>query len=804
MDGHFCAGTRSVRSLSLVIPAFNEEESIARAVREADEALTRLGCRYEILVVDDGSRDATAARVAAAAAVHPAVRLLSHSQNRGYGAALRTGFEAARYDRVTFTDADCQFHLDDLASLLPLTDYHPVAAGFRAHRQDTFLRRFYSWGYNRLVRALLGTRVRDCDCALKVFRRHELANLLPEANGFFANAEMLTRARQLGYSVAEVGVRHRARRRGKSKVSLGDVPRVLCTLIPFWWSRVLFAGAGPDAQRGPSYAKSAGAGPLLLVLVALLLFFTRLHGPLLEPEEARYAEIPRQMLGQGSWLVPVLHGQPYGQKPPLLYWLVMSSYAVFGVHDWAARLVPCAAGFLTVLCVYFWGRQALAARAALLGALVLCLSARFVYVARMLTMDGLLCLCVTASWASAWQAMRGSPWPRVWWLASAAACGLGILTKGPVALALVAVPLFSCQWLDPRLERPSLRQWGLYLLVSLTVSAPWYVAVAQQVPGFASQFLWQHNVLRYVAPLDHQEPFWFYAPGLLLGMLPWTLSLPALAKMLGKHSQRWADRRPMGLGLPMLACGWCFLFFSISGCKRPGYILPAMPALALALGWYLDLVMPRGLGRRVAIAPVRRLHAVPHQATLGVLATAILVGILATANGLLRPVAGVLVSLGALSGSLYLLRRGLHGRLALSWLVCGAVTFSFLFIGLHQLWPGYARKFSLRAAVCSHLNPSVDPNVPVACYPHGWDSVSFYLGRDDVRVYAANDRARLFADLRARPTTLLFVKSERYLKDLLRDLPASLEFVPHARHEIATAGFVCRRLQMPPMLMARR
>src|SRR5690242_17676816 len=108
--------------LSLVIPAFNEEAGIAQAVGEADDALRRLGRSYEILVIDDGSRDATAETARAACADRPNVRLLRHDANRGYGAALRTGFTAARGERIAFTDADCQFYLDDLADLLPLTE----------------------------------------------------------------------------------------------------------------------------------------------------------------------------------------------------------------------------------------------------------------------------------------------------------------------------------------------------------------------------------------------------------------------------------------------------------------------------------------------------------------------------------------------------------------------------------------------------------------------------------------------------------------------------------------------------------
>src|SRR5262245_22424541 len=161
--------------VSLVLPAYNEQAAIRQAVLEACAALAELTDAYEVLVVDDGSRDDTAVVVAELAASRPQVRLLRHERNRGYGAALRTGFAAARFERVAFTDADCQFHLADLGRLLPLSDRYPLVVGWRQARQDPWRRRFLSRGYNLLTRALLGTRVRDCDCALKVFRRDVLA-----------------------------------------------------------------------------------------------------------------------------------------------------------------------------------------------------------------------------------------------------------------------------------------------------------------------------------------------------------------------------------------------------------------------------------------------------------------------------------------------------------------------------------------------------------------------------------------------------------------------------------------------------
>jgi dolichol-phosphate mannosyltransferase len=789
--------------LSLVIPAYNEEVGICQAVAEADAALSGLVSDYEILVVDDGSSDATADAVVEASQANPHVRLLRHVENRGYGAALRTGFEAARFDCVGFTDADCQFDLHDLALLLSLTDQAPIVAGYRLQRQDPWRRRFASWGYNVLARTLLGTRVRDCDCALKIFRKEALTRLLPESQGFFVNTEMLVRARQLGLRVEQVGVRHRPRLRGMSKVRLSEVPRTLGTLLPFWWSRVLFGGGSHQSRAEPaSRPWVLDLGFWTVVLLAAALFFGNLRCPLLEPQEARYAEIPRQMLVEGRFTVPVLHGQPYYDKPPLLYWLVMAGYAVCGIHDWAARLVPCGAAFLTVLVTYLWGRRTIGSRAAFAGAVVLCLSARFVYFGRMLTMDSLLCLWVIAALGAGHLALRGPRLRWGWWLGSAGACGLGLLTKGPVALALVAVPVLAYQCLDPRVARPLWRAWLMYLAAAVGVACPWYLAAAMADSTFVDYFVWRHNVLRYVAPFDHEEPFWFYLPGLLLGMLPWTLLLPALLKFLGRRSAAAAACRPAALGFFLLAFVWCLAFYSWAGCKRAGYILPAMPLLALALGCYLDTALPRRRAGRVLT--LHALNRLAHGATLLVLVVGIGGSLLAVAVGLQRPASGATVaSLAAVSFAL-VLRYGGGRSPAVSWGLCGAATFALLLAASQEVLPGYTRKFSLRGQVRPQAKRSADPRVPVICYPHRWDSVSFYLGRNDVRTYAPERRAQLIADLRAQPETILFIKSDRSLEELLHDLPASLEFVQLEKSEIVTAGIVRPRPEVPASLMAQR
>ena len=229
------------RAVSLVIPAFDEEESIVRAVHEALVALSHLVDQFEVLVVDDGSRDATASRVTEEFGGLASVRLLRHRRNRGYGAALRTGFSAARFALVAFTDADRQFHMDDLGLLLGALGGHDVACGYRLNRKDHWLRLLYSKTYNRVVRGLLGLAVRDCDCALKVFRRKALDGITIRTNGFVVNAELLARLSSRGASIVEVGVRHRPRLNGLSTVSPLHALPVLAELLRFWWSEHLFS-----------------------------------------------------------------------------------------------------------------------------------------------------------------------------------------------------------------------------------------------------------------------------------------------------------------------------------------------------------------------------------------------------------------------------------------------------------------------------------------------------------------------------------------------------------------------------------
>jgi hypothetical protein len=364
--------------------------------------------------------------------------------------------------------------------------------------------------------------------------------------------------------------------------SSADLPRSLPAWLPYLWSHVLFPG-GVRRTIEPCRPRSV----LILLILPAALLYPCLSFHLFEPDESRYAQIPREMLQRGEWVVPYLQSEPYLDKPPLLYWLIEASYAVFGVKVWAARLVPALAVHGCILLAYFFGRRSLGERAAFWGAVGLSLAPGFLSVGRLLLMDSLLTFCTTLALLSAFEAVRGERLRWGWWLLASLACGLGVLTKGPVALVLLLPPL----WLQHRLTGSGCRigRTGLsvFLLIVLAVTLPWYVAMSLRVPAFASDFFWEHNVRRFLAPFAHEHGLWFYVPVLLGGLLPGTLLLVPFVRFLLSVDPTRAERRSVELSFMLLGGGWCVFFFTLSQCKLPTYILPAFPPLALALGYFL-------------------------------------------------------------------------------------------------------------------------------------------------------------------------------------------------------------------------
>jgi glycosyltransferase involved in cell wall biosynthesis len=229
--------------LSVVLPAYDEEANLPSLLERAVEVLPGITGDWEVVVVDDGSRDATAQVVAPYVDEHhPRVRLMRHARNLGYGAAIATGFAAARGDLVFYTDSDHQFDLAELGDFVAALGEADVVVGFRVYRYDPVVRHVLAWGYNRLVRLLFRVRVRDVDCAYKLFRRSALERIAIETPDFFVDTELVAKARRAGCEIVERGVRHYPRAAGRTTVRPSDIPRTL-RVVARMWRRIYLPGA---------------------------------------------------------------------------------------------------------------------------------------------------------------------------------------------------------------------------------------------------------------------------------------------------------------------------------------------------------------------------------------------------------------------------------------------------------------------------------------------------------------------------------------------------------------------------------
>ena len=223
------------RTLSIVLPAYNEQDNIARQVEAVDAVCRDLQFDdWEILVVDDGSRDGTRAVCEALKPRYPKLRLLVHDVNQGYAKALRTGFTSAVMPIVFYTDADNQFDVREIKNFLPAIEDYDLVCGFRIYRFDPFTRLVLSWGYNLLVRVLFRIRVRDVDCAFKLFRREIFDRIHIESRKFFVDTEILAKSAKLGLRMTEIGVRHYPRTAGQSTVRASHVISTIGEIVSMW------------------------------------------------------------------------------------------------------------------------------------------------------------------------------------------------------------------------------------------------------------------------------------------------------------------------------------------------------------------------------------------------------------------------------------------------------------------------------------------------------------------------------------------------------------------------------------------
>lgn len=201
-------------SLTIFFPCYNEEQNVEKVTRDAIAAARQVADDYEILIINDGSRDRTGEIADKLAAEYPAVRAIHHEVNKGYGAALQTGFKNAGKELVFYTDGDGQFKIEEIKKLLPLIEKYDIVSGYRINRRDPLHRKVNAFMWGAMVNMLFKFNVKDVDCAFKLYRRKIFDDITLTAQGALIDTEVLARAKAKGYTITEVGVNHYPRTAG--------------------------------------------------------------------------------------------------------------------------------------------------------------------------------------------------------------------------------------------------------------------------------------------------------------------------------------------------------------------------------------------------------------------------------------------------------------------------------------------------------------------------------------------------------------------------------------------------------------
>jgi 4-amino-4-deoxy-L-arabinose transferase-like glycosyltransferase len=503
----------------------------------------------------------------------------------------------------------------------------------------------------------------------------------------------------------------------------------------------------------------------LLLLLGWAAFFAGLGRPAIaDSDEAFYAEAAREMVESGDWLTPHYGYEPRFQKPILTYWLIAAGYRVGGVDESTARFWSALSGLVLALLTAAVGRRWYEEDTARLAGAIVATGFGYFSMARLSLPDLPLAACVSAgTYAVLLAALDPAVRRRTWWVVAGIATGLGVLTKGPVALALVLLVTLPIAWR----ERASWQgRWSGpvgAVLVMLAVAVPWYAAMAAvHGPSYLEGFFVGDNVERFAtARFNDPRPWWFYLPILAGGLLPWTL---VGACALGPLVRAW--RQPAPMPATWRLTWWTLaplLFFTASVGKQPRYILPVLPPLAL--------LVARGVTSYVREAG---LHQSWWPLRLAGLATALLLGVLASLLWRAMPVlvnvdaslvlAGVaLIGAGALALAA-VSASGSPARVPLATALAGALTLAGL---THGLSPG-GRDAVQDVAV--RLLAQRTANEPVGTYHVFVRNLVFYTG---LPTHDLSSPSALRAFL-ASPDRVLCVMRAR-------DLDAARALVPTVR-----------------------
>lgn len=227
-----------IEEISVFFPAYNEEANIKDTILKAKTVLQQIAEKWEIIVIDDGSKDKTGDLVKNLSDKDKRIRLLTHNPNRGYGAALKTGLYNSKFNLIAFTDADGQFDFREIKNLFSCIGMADIVVGYRINRQDPVVRKLFGFGWTALANLFLGIGVKDVDCGFKLIKKKvvEQIPLLKSDRGGMISPELLARAKKLGFKIVEVGVHHFPRKEGKQTgANMKVIFKSFVDLGKLWW-----------------------------------------------------------------------------------------------------------------------------------------------------------------------------------------------------------------------------------------------------------------------------------------------------------------------------------------------------------------------------------------------------------------------------------------------------------------------------------------------------------------------------------------------------------------------------------------
>ncbi len=790
---------------------------------------------------------------------------------------LKQAIEAAKHPLIAITDPDVEIDTDvwkllkQRSSRLSIqTAYHSSVSGAKPSNRFQTLKRFQVTISEWLSNALLRTKKSELRHGLTMLTRtprssmphvHQLPTehnqdassqpdplaplwtSSPTQQNLASSTQLLALARLNGTVVNEIDLGIGSSSNAASAPSSKTIRRSVAGSVRFWWNTMMFPRHRFELQQQleqsePTKPNRIGWAKQLatistLAMLAVFCLFHWLGFALFEPDEARNAQLALNVIESGDWLSLKLNREFYWDKPPFQIWAIAASYQTFGVNQWSTRLPGAIASLLTILMTVLIGKRLVGFRAAAIGTFMLLITAGFLFTGRYVTMDAALTASTTATLLLGFLAIRDR-FNKATAVAAGIACGIGVLTKGPIAIVICLPPLIVANWLlaKQRPQESKTRNRWLWLIVpTFVVSAPWFIATSLVHPDFLTYFFWKHHFVRFSSAFNHREPFWYYALGIFLFMFPASYLLPSTARFLTSRrpeNRMWRTREH---GFLFLSVVWIIGFFTLAESKLPTYIVPSFPLICLLMGVLVERrILQRGQlipGQAVAVSdPDAKSPYAESQRSFfdglpgfksrrsffdGLTGRAPLelvfwisvgsVALLTMLPSASASLAWMIVS-AAIIGTLGFLAVRRRSKPKLAWVCFGLLALFTVDLIVHRIVPAAAEQRSIHSAARQLRNTAGFADAPLVFFGREPYGSTLVHDPDDVKFFQVTQTSKLVEFLSANPTAII-VASDDPMKTLRDDLPWTIRLDQHeeARHlytsQINTA--VARSVESEPM-----